>query len=436
MNVNTINQVLSTGRIDERGVFPHLDRLKNVPYVFDLDFGLKELPEEPGVMLVRGARQYGKSTWMEGAIKQTIRSFGPGSAFYLNGDFISDENALTQAIQETSALFPAETGVRRLFIDEITAVKNWQKALKRTLDAGELDNVLVVTTGSRATDLMRGTERLPGRKGRLARTNFIFTPISYFEFSRVCGSILKEDTLSAYCLAGGCPVACAEIAKTGSLPAFIIEMIRDWIFGEFAADGRSRGSLIHVLECIAQRGGTPFGQYKLTKEAGLANNTVAAEYIRILTELLCVGRGFFWDPGTGVAVPRKPEKYHFINVLAASVFHPLSPRTPGEFKAMPSQVLGQWYEWVVAQELWRRAAITGKDMPEMLPFWQSKEHEVDFVNDSTMFIEVKYGQSSPVEFAWFTHAFPGKRLLVIHNGHFDAKDVKGITLEEFLAEGN
>jgi hypothetical protein len=51
------------------------------------------------------------------------QAFGPCSSFYLNGD-------------------------------EISAVPDWQRALKRLVDAGELRNVLTCTTGSR-----------PGRAG-------------------------------------------------------------------------------------------------------------------------------------------------------------------------------------------------------------------------------------------------------------------------------
>jgi len=43
------------------------------------------LPEEPGVILIRGHGRYGKSTWLEGQLVETVRRFGRGSAFYLNG---------------------------------------------------------------------------------------------------------------------------------------------------------------------------------------------------------------------------------------------------------------------------------------------------------------------------------------------------------------
>ena len=87
-NVDTINRQLASGDIDHPSIFPHLARLMERPYIFTIDFGLKELPTEPGILLIRGARQYGKSTWLEQQLKQSIETFGAGSAFYLNGEHI------------------------------------------------------------------------------------------------------------------------------------------------------------------------------------------------------------------------------------------------------------------------------------------------------------------------------------------------------------
>lgn len=73
VNVRHINELLHQGRIDEKGLFPHLETLTLSPFVFRVDFGLEELPEEPGLILVRGPRQYGKSTWLEGQVRDTVR---------------------------------------------------------------------------------------------------------------------------------------------------------------------------------------------------------------------------------------------------------------------------------------------------------------------------------------------------------------------------
>jgi uncharacterized protein len=135
---------------------------------------------------------------------------------------------------------------------------------------------LVVTTGSRATDLRRASERLPGRKGRLARTSYVFLPVGYSEFLRAGGASLGTDrALAAYLISGGSPIACSELIRTGRIPEWVIEVVRDRIQGEIARSGRNRSALLAVMRELHRHGGTPVGQTKLAKEAGLANNTVA-----------------------------------------------------------------------------------------------------------------------------------------------------------------
>lgn len=72
MDIQTINMKLALGELNEREMFPRLAALKESPYVFQFDFGLDVLPTEPGILLIRGARQYGKSTWLEQQICLTI----------------------------------------------------------------------------------------------------------------------------------------------------------------------------------------------------------------------------------------------------------------------------------------------------------------------------------------------------------------------------
>lgn len=432
MNVNEINEALIRGETLTPGIFPHLDDLKDEPYVFNMDFGLEVLPEEPGLILIRGARQYGKSTWLEQQLKKTIINYGPGSAFYLNGDEIVNYKVLADDIRDLVSLFNPQRKVRRLFIDEITAIQDWQRGLKRLIDAGELKRVLIITTGSKAVDLRHGTERLPGRKGKLNRTNYYFTPLSYAEFKRVCGGRMGDNTLLAYLLSGGSPVACSELAKQSSLPEYVIEMNRDWIYGECAASGRSRASLLAVLDAISRYGGNPLGQSKLARESGLANNTVADGYVGLLKDLMCVGPSFAWDESRKIKNMRKPCKYHFINLLSAVAWSKERLRSIADFQALRDETRGKWWEWLVAQEIWRRRSIKGDEFPEIMTFWQSKKNEIDFVSDEMTFIEVKGGKVNPQEFAWFQRSFPGAKLLVINQNQFQTQAVRGIMMEDFL----
>lgn len=344
-----------------------------------------------------------------------------------------DGQALAEQIRLLLPLFSASAPVRRLFVDEITAVKDWAKALKALLDSGELRQTLLVTTGSKAADLRHGTERLPGRKGKLARTAYIFTPLPFAEFKRVCAAALPEaHLLPAYLISGGSPSACAAVAATGRLPDYIIEMVRDWIYGEFAAGGRSRPMLFGVLECLYRFAGTPPGQSKLAREAGLANNTVAAGYVEILSDLMCVATAFAWDAGKKRSNRRRPCKFHMTNLLVSTAWHPRHIRTPDDYLNLPEDAQAALLEWAVAQECWRRSALRGDAMPELMHYWQGGNHELDFVLGPAEFLEVKRGRTGPLDFAWFPKSFPDGRLIVVGASRFETDRMIGLTLEDFL----
>jgi predicted AAA+ superfamily ATPase len=274
---------------------------------------------------------------------------------------------------------------------------------------------------------------MPGRKGRLDRTTYLFAPISFAEFRRRCGAVLGADALDAYLLTGGSPIACAHIAQ-GRLPEYAVELVKDWIYGASAATGRARASLLAVMECLVRYGGAPLGQAKLAREAGLANNTVAAGYVELLTDLTCVASSLAWDASRRIRLRRKPCKFHFCNTLAALAWHPGMVRTVQGFRALPTGVRAAWYEWAVSQELWRRAAIRGDEMPEEQSYWRSRDHELDFVLGPDEFLEVKLGPTNPMEFAWFSHVFPKGRLTVVSQSTYETRNIRGIRLEDFLAE--
>jgi len=163
MDSTPVNQVLAAGGPRHSRPLRHLEDLARSPYVFGTEFGLDALPEEPALLLIRGARQYGKSTWMEQQVRETTCRHGPAPAYLLDGDELRDEDALLAGVRGLVPLFRSGALVRRLFIDEVTAIRNWQRGLKRLLDAGELRDVLVFTTGPRATDACARRQRTPAR---------------------------------------------------------------------------------------------------------------------------------------------------------------------------------------------------------------------------------------------------------------------------------
>jgi hypothetical protein len=45
--------------------------MESKAYQFRFEFGLNELPAEPGLIIIPGSRQYGKSTWLDMKLRMT-----------------------------------------------------------------------------------------------------------------------------------------------------------------------------------------------------------------------------------------------------------------------------------------------------------------------------------------------------------------------------
>lgn len=227
-------------------------------------------------------------------------------------------------------------------------------------------------------------------------------------------------------------VACLDLT-----PSDTSELVNDWILGEFAATGRSRPHVLAIFQSLFRMAGTPIGQAKLARESGLSNNTVAQGYIELLSDLMTIVPAFSYDFDREITVFRKPCKYPFINLLMAMSWHPMKPRTTIAVKNLSTEHLGPIYEWTVAQEIWRRFCISEEnDLPDLLNFWQSNSHEIDFVLPrSNTLIEVKAGKAGPMDFIWFLKTFPNSKLTVVSQSEFETNNITGMTLEQFLSQG-
>jgi predicted AAA+ superfamily ATPase len=436
MDVRQLNQFLGEGIIDRDDMWPRIIEYESKAAVFRFEFGLNELPLEPGLIVIRGPRQYGKSTWLDLELRHSAHQFGKATSYYLNGDDFGSKEELENAIVALEASFKKQSKIKRLFIDEITAVEDWETVIKRLWDRGHLRDVLIVTTGSKAFDLRRGSERLPGRKGKLSRTDYIFLPISYQQFHENCSGDFGEKTWLAYLITGGSPILCNDIYQFERLPESSIQIIRDWIFGTIVESGRSRIFFHNVLQSLFKYAGTPVGFAKLARESGVANNTVVSGYMEQLADLLTVLPSWQWDSGRKILMANKPCKFQFMNLAAVVALHPSSIRYLHEFEVLSNETKGVWLEWLIAQEIWRRTCLESPAVDaERLGFWKSANHEIDFVTHDQVLIEVKWGTTGPLDFSWFSKSFPGSQLLVISQSQFQTKQVRGITPHEFLLNG-
>jgi predicted AAA+ superfamily ATPase len=439
MNVNQRNDLFLRGEIDREDLWQKRLEYESKAFQFPFWFGLDELPEKPGLIFIRGPRQYGKSTWLELSLENTLIKYGPGSALYLNGDEIATHDELARQLETVASMYPKKARIRRLFVDEVTAVPHWEKAFKIVLDRGLLKNVLVITTGSKAADIRRGTERLPGRKGRLDRTDYLFMPISFKHFIAGLGKnessrFKMEDLLLVYLISGGSPLALNDLIQFESIPDYFITLVRDWILGEIASSGRQRKTLLALFSAFFKYGGTPVGYAKLARETGLANNTVVAGYVELLSDLMCVLPSWPWDPDKDAFLMRKPCKFNFINLAAAVAFHPCCLRNVHDFSKLEAETKAMFLEWLVASELFRRNTLRSMLNNEEVGFYQSRHHEIDFVDGERDLFEVKTGTAGPREFAWFPNVFPKKNLTVLSKNEFETDTVRSINMARWLYE--
>lgn len=444
MNVDERNQHFLSGKVDRDDLWPKVTEYEDRRFQFRWEFGLDELPRNAGLITIRGPRQSGKSTWLELKLLSTLEDFGAGTAFFLNGDYIYSHQEFEEKLLEIEQLYKKNAKVRRLFIDEITQVPDWQRVIKRLIDAGHLKNMLIVTTGSNAADLLRGSERLPGRKGsHFSKTEYLFLPISFKEFwYQVKDEIgtFENDAIWAYLLSGGSPLAVEGLYRNEKLDDSFVSLISDWVMGDIAQSGRNRIFALNIFRKLHEFAPSPVSYTKLAKEAGLANNTAALDYVQRLSDLLCVSPMMMWDANKKTALARKASKFPFINLAVAWVFHPLAPRYLHELKQLKGQAKGALFEWAVAQELWRRTKLEIQKKKNVsvastdLMYWASKEHEIDFVTPAGEMFEVKAGPTSAMEFSWFAKTFPKQRLNLISETPFETDSIRSQDLESFYLE--
>jgi len=82
MNVDERNRFFFQGPIDRDDLWPKIKEYEDLSFQFRWEFGLDELPRQPGLITIRGARQMGKSTWLELQLLETLEDFGLGTAFF------------------------------------------------------------------------------------------------------------------------------------------------------------------------------------------------------------------------------------------------------------------------------------------------------------------------------------------------------------------
>jgi len=408
-------------------------------YKFDLNIDV--------VYTLRGPRQVGKTTLLKDIIRHLIKSgIPPRNIFYYTCDLIDNPKALAETISSyLNSIRPSTNERAYLLLDEVSSIKDWQKAIKHLSDTGKLTLTTLILTGSHTLDIKKASEKLPGRRGLVKDTpDKIMLPMKFAEYAEtlnkdVKDSILEQKILSwnkreqlffsllkgvvpeeikelsflskelellfqNYLLTGGTPKVAHEYLKHNEIPESIYKTYIDVVLGDLAKWGKRETYLRQVMNRVFDTLGNPVGWNTLRQETDIASHNTVAEYVDTLADSFILLYLHRYDASHQRPAYQKEKKIHFHDPF---FLHAMRAWSAGkepfestlEFLRKPENV-GVLAEGVTADHLVRLAFLLSEQKQlftyeNMVFYWRGKkDREVDFVLKTGMpectAIEVKY----------------------------------------------
>ncbi|BDC17647.1 ATPase [Acidianus sp. HS-5] len=208
-----------------------------------------------------------------------------------------------------------EEGIKSsfIFLDEVTFVKDWFRAVKHLIDRGELLNDVITISSSSSLSVLKQKESFPGRRGKGKDVSLY--PLSFYEFIKVMNPRIEakpgwyeeiRELFNEYLKVGGLP-----LSINGSSP---IRSYIDWIIYEINKVGRDEKIAKQILSSILSTTPSRVNYNSIAKEVGV-NHTTVAEYVKLFDDMFLTLTLRFVDVNTGYFNYRKQIKIHFIDPL-------------------------------------------------------------------------------------------------------------------------
>ncbi|MBI2564978.1 ATP-binding protein [Candidatus Woesearchaeota archaeon] len=352
-----------------------------------------------GNFLILGPRQTGKTTYLKLCIKEL---FDKGIQIKQCLYFVCNLVMNPQDIIDIVSFFK-KTGGKYVFIDEISFVKNWERAVKQILEIKDLNEGMnFYFTGSTTLELQK--ERFPGRPIKIKE----FLPLSFREFCKVFGSsslkkeipqridfksIIKNTLKLApyineinklfnfYIHCGGFLRAAYELIEEGKIKEETFQIYWNWIAGDISSIGLSERTLSAVLKGIVKRYSSSFSLSSIAKEVEIPSHITVRDYLEVLESLYVIRS--YWKEYDKTPFFKKERKVYFIDPF---IFHIASFKTLGiaeeNINDIPKIVEG------IVGECLRRNKLNVKFL--------RKSKEIDFIYGTTG-IEVKWQESVSIK---------------------------------------
>ena len=318
---------------------PHLRQLNKLPLVHRSKLISRLSRLNTGIYTISGGRQVGKTTllkqWMAQLIKDAI---DPGTIAFVTGELIDDHHSLIRVISEVLNEMPRER-LKYLIVDEVTYIKDWDKGVKYLADAGLLENVVLVLTGSDLIIIREARMRFPGRRGQSETVDFHIYPLSFrecvklksnftpYEFSRF--EDLSADPsaglmnrlfieFDSYLAHGGFLTAINDFAQHQQILTATFSTYSDWIRGDVLKRNKSENYLLEILGAIIIRYGSQLTWNALAGDLSIDHPKTIADYIELLASMDAVFVQSAIREDKLTAAPKKAKKVVFTDPF---IFH-------------------------------------------------------------------------------------------------------------------
>lgn len=288
-----------------------------------------------------GPRQVGKTTLLKILIHNLLERLNEKSIFYYSCDELSDYKELSEVLDsyiKSKNAWSIKSSY--IFLDEITFVDEWWRALKAKIDSGQMTHDVITITGSSSIELLTVKETFPGRRGY--GKDIILRPLSFSSYVEVASAIkLKKaeaiedikiameynkiyqnmlaDLLLDYLDSGGFPAPVKEKAERGKVSEQTKKSILDWLRVDWGKVGRSDNYMKETISFLLKAQCTPISWLGIAKNTSIGSQNTAQAYVETLEKLLVVKILHLIDPSGKIAY-RKNKKIHFTDPLFYRIF--------------------------------------------------------------------------------------------------------------------
>jgi predicted AAA+ superfamily ATPase len=333
---------------------PHLKVLKDLKFVFHSSLE-EEIPlNQPGIYILTGGRQVGKSTLIKLIIKNllTRNKISPHQIFYIACDLLQRYQELTLIMQQAFEEMEKERYFY-LFLDEITYVKDWDRTIKYFADLGYFKNGCLLITGSDSIILKEGMKKFPGRRGKAEKIDFHYYPLSFSEYVALVAPKLKDSThhiretaffpeeflakttdkvdknlapdakkqLSRYfdkfLITGGFLPAINEYEKHKKINKFVYQTYQQWVIGDLLKRNKKETFLKDIIAALSDRLTKQISIHNIASLTIIQHHATVQEYLEILKDMDVIFIQQALREDKLKPAPKKAKKVHFADPFIA-----------------------------------------------------------------------------------------------------------------------